>query len=283
MILLQVITSVSSMVGQNCIQNRACKKDLPTSSHVYRFNAVAYLVCIVAFAFVAIRGGISLYTVLGGVLFGVVTALTNYFKMLALSSGPMHITLLITNASMLIPTVSGVFFGERFSLLQLGVVFLLLFFIYLSLGRGSTCVTDRRWLLWCVATFLFQGSIGVLQKLHQSSSHKGEIGSFLLVSFICSLIYSLLRSKGSMRELNFTKRLVFFALLSGACTFTMNYLNLKLSGLLPSRLFFPIVNGSSIVICSILSVLLFRERLTGKQMVGLAGGIASLVLICLLK
>ena len=86
-----------------------------------------------------------------------------------------------------------------------------------------------------------------------------------------------------MRELNFTRRLVFFALLSGACTFTMNYLNLKLSGLLPSRLFFPIVNGSSIVICSILSVVLFRERLTGKQMVGLAGGIASLVLICLLK
>ena len=59
--------------------------------------------------------------------------------------------------------------------------------------------------------------------------------------------------------------------------------NLKLSGLLPSQLFFPVVNGSAIILSSVMSVLLFKEKLTKRQVVGLLGGIISLVAICLVK
>ena len=58
-------------------------------------------------------------------------------------------------------------------------------------------------------------------------------------------------------------------LVCGVCTFAMNFINLKLSGLLPSQLFFPLVNGSAIVLSAIMSVVLFRERLTKRQTVPL--------------
>jgi multidrug transporter EmrE-like cation transporter len=83
--------------------------------------------------------------------------------------------------------------------------------------------------------------------------------------------------------LNFTKKHLAFALVCGICTFGMNFLNLKLSGLLPSQLFFPIVNGSAIILSSVMSVLLFKEKLTKKQIIGLCGGIVSLIAICLVK
>jgi len=63
----------------------------------------------------------------------------------------------------------------------------------------------------------------------------------------------------------------------------MNFLNLRLSGLLPSQLFFPLVNGSAIVLSSLMSVLLFKEHLSKKQTVGLVGGIASLIVMCFVK
>ena len=283
MIIFQTTTSILSMVSQNCIFNHVCKKDLDTGAHVYRFNTLIYAVCILLFGVIAISGGFSFFTVALGLLFGVVTALANYYKMRSLSCGPMHITLLITTSSMIIPTLSGIFFGERFSVYKLLVVFVLIFFIYLSLEKKGDAQINKRWLIFCVLAFVLQGSIGVLQKIHQSSEHKGEIGGFLLIAFLCSLVYSHFCAKKSFKELGFHRKLFIFAPICGVCTFLMNFLNLKLSGLLPSQLFFPVVNGSAIILSSVMSVLLFKEKLTKRQMVGLLGGIISLVAICLVK
>ena len=284
MIVFQSIISISSVVLQNCILNKVCKKDLPTTNHTYRFNTLMYAVCIILFGILAISGGFSLFTAGLGLLFGVVTALSNYYKMQSLSTGPMHITLLITTSSMIIPTMSGVFFGEDFSLPKLCLVFVLIFFIYLSLEKKSGTKINGRWLVFCALAFVFQGSIGVLQKVHQSSSHKAETGSFLFIAFICSLVYSLIRSRStSYKSLGFTRKLFVFALICGVCTFLMNFLNLRLSGLLPSQLFFPLINGSAIILSSLASIVIFKEKLNKKQIVGLCGGILSLVAICLVK
>lgn len=271
------------MVLQNCIFNNVCKKDLPTGAHVYRFNTLSYVICIMLFGIISISGGFSLFTVALALLFGVVTALSNYYKMLSLAEGPMHITLLITTSSMIIPTLSGVFFGEEFSIAKLIVVFVLIFFIYLSLEKKNNARVNKKWLLFCALAFVLQGSIGVLQKIHQSSEHKGEIGGFLFIAFICSLLYSHFRAKLGFGALGFTKKLYIFAPICGLCTFAMNFLNLRLSGLLPSQLFFPVVNGSAIILSSVMSVLLFKEKLTSRQVVGLCGGILSLIVICLVN
>ena len=268
------------MVLQNCLFNNVCKKELETNDHIYRFNMIMYIVCIILFGFGVIKGEISFFTIALGFLFGVVTALSNFYKMRALTSGPMHITLLVTTSSMIIPTMSGIFFKEKFSILKLILVFILIGFIYLSFDKTDGKKTNKKWLLFCVLAFLFQGSIGVLQKIHQFSEYKGEFNGFLLVAFICSLIYSRIRTRKSYRELGFGKKHIVFAILCGVCTYVMNFLNLRLSGLLPSQLFFPLVNGSAIVLSSLMSVLFFKEYLSKKQAVGLIGGIVSLIAMC---
>lgn len=277
---LLLILSMGSMVLQNGVFNSVCKKFLKTNDDIYKFNIFVYAACILIFGILTIAGSISLYTVLLGVLFGVVTALSGLYKLLALSKGPMHITLLITTSSMIIPTLSGVFFGEKFSLLKLMVVFVLVYFIYLSIGKGDDNKINKSWMLYCLFTFVLLGSIGVIQKIHQTSLYKSEISGFLLVSFFVSLIISGLRIK-EKRSFNIPKKLIPLALICGVCTFTMNFVNLKLSGLLPSQLLFPLVNGSAIVLSSAMSVVLFKEHLSKKQIIGLIGGILSLIGICL--
>lgn len=281
MILFQTILSVSAMVLQNCLFNSVCKKKLTTNDHVYRFNMIMYAVCICLFALGLIGGSISGFTIFLALIFGTVTALSNLYKMLALSSGPMHITLLITTSSMIIPTMSGVFFGERFSAAKLVAVLVLIGFIYMSFEKSNDEKVNVKWILYNALAFLFQGSIGVLQKIHQSSAYKDELDGFLCVAFICSMLYSRIRARKSFSELGFNRWHVTIAAVCGLCAYTMNILNLKLSGLLPSQLFFPLVNGSAIVLSSLMSVFFFREKISKKQLVGLCGGIASLIAICL--
>lgn len=275
-----ILISISSMVLQNGLFNYVTKRRLHTNTATISFNFLIYTVCIIPFGIMMLTGRVSFYTVILGLLFGVATFLSNTYKLLALTNGPMHITLLFTTSSMIIPALSGVFFGETFSPLKLGVTAILLLFLYLSFEKNDSTRIGGKWFFLSLLSFIFQGIIGVLQKIHQSSPHRSESGGFLFVTFICAAVFCLIRNKGKFDSSVANKKIVFIGLLCGICSFAMNFINLKLSGLLPSQLFFPLVNGSAIVLSSLMSVVLFKEHLSKKQTIGLIGGILSLITIC---
>lgn len=277
---LLLLASITSMVLQNCLFNKCCKTRLKSDLHINLFNITMYAVCIVIFGLLMFKEKISVFTVLLGLLFGVVTALSNSYKLAALTTGPMHITLLVTTSSMIIPAMSGIFFGETFSVAKLGVVIVLIACIYLSIPKSSDAKISMKWLLSCALAFIFQGSVGIIQKIHQSSVHKAEVSGFLFFSFICATVFCLIRNRGIPKQVALDKATVIIGIVSGGCSFAMNYINLKLSGLLPSQLFFPLINGSAIILSSVMAVVLFKENLSKRQTVGLIGGILSLIGIC---
>lgn len=284
MTLLLTLMSVTAMVTSNCVLNKVCKKEFASPKDIHRFNTIVFGACILLFGGSLLIGGkISLFTVLLGILFGVLTCLNRFNNMLALSNGPMHITLLVTTASMIIPTMSGIFFGEAFIPSKLVAVVFLIFFIYLSLGKSGDSKFSKKWLIYCTCAFLAQGFIGVLQKIHQSSPYKSETNGFLLVAFAVSFIYTRIIVREKVHKNLLSKKLILLAVLIGVCSYANNFINLKLSGMLPSQLFFPLINGSSIVLSSVFSVLIFKEKLTKVQFIGLCGGILSLIAICLLR
>ena len=277
-------TSISAGVIQGGVYNYLGKGVCKDKGNSYLFNAVSYIICIIIFAILTAMGKVSLFSVCVGILYGVMTAMSNGYKMIALGEGPMHLTTLVTSASMIIPTMSGfIFFGEKFSLVKLiGIVFLL-FFIYLSLEKSEDGGTiNKKWLLFCGLCFVSTGMIGILQKVHQSSAHKEETAVFLLAGFICSLIYSLAMSKRFGATLKFNAKYHVLAIVCGLCTFANHYLNLILSGIVPSQIFFPLVNALPMILIIIMSVVIFKEKITKRQIIGIVGGIASLGCICML-
>lgn len=280
---LYLIISVTSMVLQNCFSNSFSKSSPRTRKEITFFNSLSYIVCVIIYGIIAIlHKSLSPFTIVTGFIFGFLTANSISNRMKALTIGPMNITLLITTSSMIIPTLSGIFFGEKFSLPKLCGVFALLFFIYLSLGRGNGKKIDKSWFFYCSIAFLCQGFIGVMQKVHQTSQYKDESAGFLLMAFTFSLVYSIFVLGKDVSKIKLSAKYNIFALFCGLFVFAMNYLNLLLSGILPSQLLFPLVNGSSIIISTLISVFLFKESLTKKQIVGVSGGIACLIAICLL-
>lgn len=283
-----MVVSVASMVTQNGLQNSFGKSKCKSGADINFYNAFMYAVCVLIFWVLAVASWkISLYTVLMALGFGAITAIQQYYKVVSFSSGPMHVTTLLITASMLIPTLSGpILFPETEGLKPLKLVFaaILVFFLYLSAApsdKGEKKKIAGRWIFAVAITFLFQGLVGVMQKIHQSSIHKDELFAFLAISFTFSLILSIIRSKGAEATSYFKKSTYVVAILSGVCTFAMNYINLWLSGIIPTQIFFPAINGSSIIFTALVSVFLFKEKMTIKQLIGIIGGMLCLIAIVL--
>ena len=59
-----------------------------------------------------------------------------------------------------------------------------------------------------------------------------------------------------------------------------NQWNLYLSGVMDSAVFFPLFNGGGLVLTTLIAVVLFKEKLSKLQWLGVAFGIASVIFLC---
>ena len=68
-----------------------------------------------------------------------------------------------------------------------------------------------------------------------------------------------------------------FVIVAGIIIGAVNKINLYLSGVMVSYIFFPIVNGGVIILSSLAAITVFREKLSRNQLIGLLFGIASVL------
>lgn len=294
---ITVITLIISMSA--CLFAYLFKKVYSNRSQggmtgVYVYSALG---CIVSSLLLMLWGGfdgISLFTCLLGVLFGLAISLGDIFMIKALQSGPMAYTVVITSCSTVLTALSGFFlFGESIGVLQLvGIVLMVGSFVFAAEKKSDEKKGGALWLLFCTLSFICSGSIGFMQKIHQSSSHKGELNTFLVISFAISFIFaasmaliSSKKEKKPLLEKNKDGKVIWFLLgimvFSGICVGTNHKLNLALSGQIPSAVFFPIVNGGNLVLTTLSALIIFHEKLTKKQWIGVILGILSVLFLCL--
>lgn len=255
------------------------------------YNCIVSLSASVTLFFLCDNFKISLYTIVLALIFGFVTLLQQAANLIALENGPFSYTSVIISFSTLIPAISGRFFwNESIDMIQyLGILLMLICFIFSVDFRKNDRKANFRWLIYSFSAFLFTGLIGVMQKLHQSSVYKDELDAFLIVafgfSFVCScVLMALFRSKrklfSSDKKSILTLMPLVLMLLSGIFAALNNKLNLYLSGVIDSAVFFPIVNGGGLILTSVAAVIIFKERLTIRQWFGLGIGIVSVILLC---
>lgn len=256
-------------------------------------NFILFLGCDITFIFMADIKSVSLFTVLLGILFGFVTSMQRWVYLLALETGPLSYTSVITYLSAAIPSMSGVlFWNETLSKGKIiGMILILLCMIFSVETKESSSIKDKKWYLYCGLSFICVGLIGVLQKAHQMSVYKDELDAFLIVAFFLASVLSLVmflffkRKDGKESLLKSSGLLSFLpVLLIVASSIFMalnNKFNLFLSGVLESAVFFPIVNGGGIVLALLASIIFFKERITKKQWFGIALGTAAIIILCI--
>ena len=288
--LILAISMTAALLG-GCATKLFVTRYAGTALPRYVYNALSSLVAVIILVFWNGSFHASLFTVLLGILFGAVTVTQQIFCMKAMETGPWSYTSVISSLSTIIPTLSGtLLFGEVIGWVQIVGILLMLACILLSVDlRAEKGSTSRRWLLYCAVVFVTTGSIGVLQKLHQSSPQKDELGEFLIIALSIPCLYLtasalrlVLREKEEQKHLRTLLSVLPILLMavSGIAVALNNRLNLLLSGLLDSSVMFPVVNGGGLILTTLSATLLFRERLSGKQWIGMAIGTLAVILLC---
>ena len=260
------------------------------------FNAVVTFTCALSLFIISLTNRlpkISSFTLLLGILFGIITAIQFFFTLMSYENGPFSYTSVIVSLSTIIPALSGyLIWGESIATVQIiGMVLMLLcFFLSVDFSKSDKKASPL-WFVYVFITFLATGFIGVMQKWHQSSEYKSELDGFLIIAFMTAFIFSiagtafsLLYSKKEGKE-KFTKRdiaplAIVFMVICGICAAANNKMNLYLSGVIDSAIFFPVVNGGGMILSTIASVIIFKEKLGIQKCLGIAVGVLAVVLIC---
>ncbi len=260
--------------------------------HVY--NAAVSFFAAITLLFLSGIGRTSFFTFALGVAFGAITAVQQVFNLKAIEIGPLSYTTVIVTMSTLIPALAGViFWQESIGISQIiGMTLMVVCFILSVDMKKNDKQSSFMWLIYCAITFVCTGAIGIMQKIHQSSAYAEESNCFLLVAFAVSFLYStvkifLLKNKKNTKNNDSSIKLpdrktvlIIVFILSGIFVAFQNNINLYLSGVMDSAVFFPIVNGGGLVLSTVASMIFFKEKLSFMQWIGILTGIASVVLLC---
>ena len=128
-----------------------------------------------------------------------------------------------------------------------------------------------------------------MQKLHQSTVYKEELNEFLVVAFGVSALISvgylvILAARKQAMPVRHSRNscwlLLGIMVISGVFAAVNNRWCLYLSGVMDSAVFFPLVNGGGLVLTTLAAVVVFREKLSRQQWIGIAFGIASVIFLC---
>ena len=291
LIILSVITSALISV----LRGKYAKSYPMSGVYLWRFNFYQNIFCFLSILLIYLFSGtefsFSVFSVLLGAALAVANILSLEGLLQAQACGSFAYTSVIVALSAIIPSMSGpVLFGEKVTVSQFAGIGLMIICIILSPGNdgGERRAVNLKWLLFCTVAFVFSGTVGVVQKIHQNNAaHKAEMPALLLTCFFVSFLLSgikLIIERGQMKKsgesLNkLTLAVLLFPAVSGLCFAFPHTINLFLSGRLASVVFFPTINLCPMLLTMLYAVFGFKERLTAKQWAGIVVGILSTVFV----
>jgi len=233
---------------------------------------------------------VSPVTIRYSVLYGLLLIASQWMYTFAMRLGLTSVCSLIYSFGFIFPTVSGVlFWNETFTGNDLLGVILALAVILLTFrgdAGGVESGKKMQFLLAILTAMSASGGLGILQKVQQGTEEAAaETSAFLILAFALAFtasgsVYLFRRSWTATTD---DKKTVIagmlWPVLAGLCFGGANLLNTVLAGRMKSAVFFPLLNILTILLCTFCGIVLFREKLTVKTVIGLILGMAAVVVL----
>ncbi|GGD37154.1 EamA family transporter [Muriicola marianensis] len=220
-------------------------------------------------------------TVLMGVLFIII------FNLMARTSQVLGVSVasVATKMSLTIPVVLGVLiYGEEMGMLKMAGVILALFAVYFSSLKNKHLPFNRRLLYLPALVFLGSGIIDAsIQYFEQNVLSAGEFPLFSSTVFAsaacCGLIYISFRA--TREKIVIAPRSILGGIALGVPNFFSIYFLLRAlqNEVLNSASVFTINNVAIVMFSTLLGIILFKEKLSGRNWVGIGLAVLSIILV----
>lgn len=285
---LLMLVSIFFAVTNNCLLHRLPSSTFRTPGDIYFYNGCMNgggVLLMAIFSLITGDFAISWESVIFGVIYGVLLVAFLLSKSLAMVEGPVSLTTLIGCSCFVICTIFGAIYAkETIDLFQIIGMVLLMIGLILCVNpkKGDQPLTPR-WFMYVAFFFITGGLVGILYKIFGLTDSGHMFNSMLLFAALTASTLFLVLSFVINRKAKAPKPSIPPAarpslLLCSFVSCVYIRMNLSLSNMIPSAIFFPVCNGGIILLASLLGIVLFKERLQRIQMLGVALGLLAIVL-----
>ena len=203
----------------------------------------------------------------------------------ALKTGPIVLTSLIMQLSLIITTVWGFFFwGTQFTWLILVGLILIVISLWLCLytKKKEENKINLRWIIWTLLAFIGNATCTIVQRTQQMN-FDGKYGNFMMmvatfISMLFCLVMYLLSDKSHSKII--IKTSWYYPVATGTLNVLLNFCMIMLAttSLSPS-LIYPVIAIASLALTTVFSAFVFKEKMRPWQWVGVfIGAIAVAIL-----
>ncbi len=273
-------------VSKVTVQSDFSKKQVRKPVDALFFNALIFLSVAVISIPVLLRG-ISRPTAAYGAAFGFFGVMFQLFYCFALRSGPVSVTVLLINCSMIVPVcVSALFFHEPLTVFRiLGIIVILITFVL----HADVTIRRERSKIWIISTVLaFAANCGcsIVQKIFTACAPSGDNAEFVadtyliaaVLSFVLLVFFSVRKEKVSYPV---TPKVCLTALAIGGILFAFQLLNTYAVSVIDGLILFPVYNGGTTVLSTLAGWFVFHEKISRRQLLGIVSGIIGIIFLCL--
>ena len=282
---LLLLLSIIFAVVKSSVFNKYAKGVKPGLSGIFKFNTVSYAIAFIILLLCGVRFDVSPFSVIMAFCYAVIVFSLQCCSVAAMSVGSMSLTSLFVLYGMIIPSLAGpIFWSEPFGVSQIvGIVFMLASLWLLS-DKEDKLEAKGKWIILVIACFIFSGSAGLAEKVHQMSEYKDELQPFLLTGFLFMFLLSftgtsVLALKNKEKPFINIKPILVYGAATGVILSVYNRINLMLSGRLNSMVYYPVSNGGALLLTVVVSTLIFKEKLTKRQLTGFLIGLAAIIVL----
>ena len=242
------------------------------------------------FFFITDKGGLNfpIEMIPYGIASGAFYCIASFLTFVAFGCGSFVLTNLFLSYSLLFSVGYGLFFlnDPATPLTYIGIA-LMMVSVFLVRGAKKGDRNEEKvkislkWIVCVALSVIGSGMFGVMQKLQQVKFEKSCDNEFMIVTLGFSALVLLIAGiiMNGKDLLYILRHGGLYASVAGVSNGATNLLNLVVNAMIPISIAAPTRSGIKIVISFLISLFIFKEKLTKRQVVGVIIGAAALVLL----
>ena len=285
---LLLLISVSASAAGSTFRNVFSKTHTRNNADIYLYLLICNIMTAVMLVATSTDFSVSWFTVITAVIFGLLVIFCTFANNKGLNYGPLGVFTMIASFSTALSALSGVlFFGEVLSWQKVAGMLCMLAMVVVTanFSKSGQKKIPAIFYVFCAVALLTNGGVGIMQKVHQTSAFKGELDMFLIISFLLSSVVPIVGYLQEKRHghaptisLAINKAPFWLCVIGAVCTVIPHRFNLYLSGTMETIIFFPIVNGGSLMLVLLSAFVIFKEKPTARQLLGIGLGFLAIFL-----
>ena len=221
-----------------------------------------------------------------------------YCTFAAYKCGPYGLTRLIGNFALLFTIFYGIFFlGETPKITTyIGIVMIFAAMVLINYQKKEAATAKKadteeekepgvslKWLILVTVSLVANGFIGILTRMQQIKFNDTCSSEFQIISiggsFILLAVIGLILDRDKLPY--FLKHGTVYGIGAGICNGAKNFLTLVIYMLLPLSIISPMKTGLGMIATFALALLIYKEKYTKKQIVGVILGAVAVILLAI--